>query len=76
MMTGTKIYETQPIKDAMQEQSLSVQDVAEKSGVTRPTVYDILDGKPTVKVETLSAVADALNVSLNLLFPDSDKLAA
>lgn len=71
-MNEAQSYETKPIKDAMEEQNLSVQDVSKLSGVSRPAIYQLLENKPTVKLETLMSVANAVKVPVSALFPEKE----
>jgi len=44
-------------------------DLAELAGVGKTSVFDIEKGKPTVRLQTLLQVLDALNVRLTLTSP-------
>lgn len=72
------IYRGELIKEAMENQKLTFEKVAEKSGVTRPTIYRIIDSDPKVAIGLINSVADAVNVPCANLFKKqrAEKLAA
>jgi transcriptional regulator with XRE-family HTH domain len=61
------MYRADLIQAAMEEQGKSVQDVAEESGLTRPTIYNLLAGKHKPELDTLQAVGQALRIPLSKL---------
>lgn len=62
------IYRGELIKEAMDTQKLTFEQVAEKSGVTRPTIYRIIDSDKNVSIGRICDVADAVNVAHEALF--------
>jgi DNA-binding phage protein len=62
---------TEIIKAAMEKQGKSVQDVALEAGVTRPTVYDLLDERRKPTLETIQAVCRALNIPLTKVIAEA-----
>lgn len=48
---------------------LTQKELAELSGVGKTAVFDIEKGKPTVRLDTLMAVLDVLNVQMRLDSP-------
>lgn len=65
------MYRVDLIRDAMKKQGKSVQDVAEESGLTRPTIYDLLAEKRKPELDTLQAVSRALNIPLSKLIVEA-----
>ena len=47
----------------MYDKRVSIAELAEKIGRHRNTIANLREGTPTVRLETLAAVADALGVS-------------
>lgn len=66
--SSTNIYRGELIKKAMDEQNLTFEQVAEKSGVTRPTIYRIIDSDEKVSIGRICQVADAVKVPHENLF--------
>lgn len=59
------------IKEAIKEQGFTVQSVAEKIGKSKQSLHGIIEkGNPTIN--TLSDIADAINVPISKLYEDSD----
>jgi transcriptional regulator with XRE-family HTH domain len=58
------MYRADLIQQEMERQGKSVQDVAEESGLSRPTIYDLLAEKRRPELETLQAVSRALSIPL------------
>jgi transcriptional regulator with XRE-family HTH domain len=61
------MYRPEVIRDEMSRQNMSVQDLAEQANLSRPTVYNLLDGKRKPTLETLQAVSRVLNIPLSSL---------
>lgn len=62
------IYRGELIKRAMDEQNFTFEQVAEKSGVTRPTIYRIIKSDKKIAIGLLFQVADAVNLAHESLF--------
>lgn len=64
------------IKKIIKEKGLSVQEIAEKMGISRVTLSQHLNGNPTVQI--LQRIAEAIGVSVKELFDDEsgNKLTA
>ena len=60
------------IKELAKQKGLSLEDIADKLGVSRVTVSRNINGNPTVK--TLEAIAQVLDVDIKDLFQDNDQL--
>lgn len=73
---STNIYRGGLIKKAMDDQNLTFDQVAEKSGVTRPTIYRIIESDKKVSIGRLCQVADAVNVSHEALFQKEEFASA
>lgn len=58
------------IKEILKEKDMTVQDLANKLGVSRQALSRQINGK--LLVETAQTIADALNVPLWQLFTDSE----
>jgi transcriptional regulator with XRE-family HTH domain len=54
------------IKEVIKEQGITIKDVANKMGVSRPSLNQTINGNPTV--EMLERIAAALNVPVAELF--------
>ncbi len=54
------------IKEVIKEQGLTITELAEKMGINRVNLSNMVNGNPTV--ETLNKIADALGVSVTELF--------
>lgn len=67
-MVNTSKYRGELIKEAMEAQKLSIQSVADKSGITRPTMYRIFESDEKISVERLSNVAKTVGIDLEKLF--------
>jgi transcriptional regulator with XRE-family HTH domain len=53
-----------------QQRDLTLQDIAERSGLSRSYLSEIENGKKQPSVKALEAIAAALNVSLEVLLPE------
>lgn len=69
------MHNAEPIRVAMAKQRITGERLAVLSGLSRPTVSRIVNGK-RVMPDTLKAAADALHVPLAELFTQSDGEAA
>ena len=60
------------IKEVIKEKGLTVKEVADKLGMTSPSLSEAINGNPTV--ERLERIAAALNVPITELFeqPSTD----
>ena len=54
------------IKEICKEQSLTLKDLAKRMGITYQTLFDIMNGNPTL--ETLNKIAAVLQVNITDLF--------
>jgi transcriptional regulator with XRE-family HTH domain len=54
------------IKEVIKEKELTIQSLADKMGINRVNLSSSINGNPTV--ETLSKIADALDVHISELF--------
>lgn len=54
------------IKEVIKEKGLTVKEVAEKLGMSSPSLSDAINGNPTV--EKLERIASVLNVPISELF--------
>ena len=54
------------IKEVIKEKGLTVKEVADKLGMTSPSLSEAINGNPTV--ERLERIASALNVPVTELF--------
>ena len=63
-------YNNMRIKEILKEKDMTVQDLANKLGVSRQALSRQINGK--LLVETAQTIADALNVPLWQLFTDSE----
>lgn len=59
------------IKDVIKEKGTSVQDLADKMGISRVGLSQHINGNPSVEV--LERIANALNVSIPDLFEQPSK---
>lgn len=55
------------IQILMNEKHMSVQELADKSGVSRQAMYNIINGKSIPRKDTLELIAEQLDVSSDLL---------
>lgn len=60
------------IKEVIKEKGMTITELADKMGINRVNLSNMVNGNPTV--ETLNKIADALNVPVTELFerPKSD----
>ena len=56
------------IKSILKEKGMTNIAIADKVGITRPNMSNILNGKTKPSLETLDKIADALNVHISELF--------
>lgn len=57
------------VKEAREEKRMTQEELAEKSGVSRPTIVAIESGKAEdVKISTLLKLAKALDTTVNEIF--------
>ena len=56
------------IREIMQAQGMTIQKLANKSGVSRRTVQNIVNGMESCHMETMVKLAEALGVSLAEIF--------
>jgi len=54
------------IKEVIKEKGLTVKEVAERLGMTSPSLSDAINGNPTV--DKLERIASSLNVPISELF--------
>lgn len=65
------MYKADLIQSEMEKQELSVMDLARESGLSRPTIYNLLDAKHKPELDTLQAVARALKIPLSELIVEA-----
>lgn len=70
------MYRDDLIRSEQAARRLTLEQLAEKSGVHQHTVRAICNGKETVQVATLNKVATALNISLHRLFEPKIQIAS
>lgn len=56
------------IKDLLKEKGMTNIAIAEKVGITRPNMSNIVNGKTKPSLDTLEKIADALNIHISELF--------
>ncbi|MDI6868761.1 MAG: helix-turn-helix transcriptional regulator [Coprothermobacterota bacterium] len=56
------------LKQLLSERRVSITELAEKVGISRPTLYRILEGKSDLKLKDAIAIARYLNVPLESLY--------
>ena len=59
------------IKDVVKEKGMTITELADKMGINRVNLSNMVNGNPTV--ETLNKIADALNVPVTELFEQPKK---
>ena len=72
------MYNSDPINRAMEQLGWKYVDVAAKTRLSIDTVRSICNGEPNIRLASLTAVADALGLTMAELFtpaPDSDHVA-
>ena len=57
------------IKEVIKEKGMTITELADKMGINRVNLSNMVNGNPTV--ETLNKIADALEVSVTDLFEQS-----
>jgi transcriptional regulator with XRE-family HTH domain len=70
------MYRTDLIRVAMAKKDWTQEQLADESGLSRPTVSAIVNGKSGVLLESLSAIARALEIPLSELFTEPEEAAA
>ena len=64
------MYRTDLIRIALAKKDWTQEQLADESGLSRPTVSAIVNGKSGVLLESLTAVARALDIPLRELFTE------
>lgn len=67
---------TENIRYFMREQSLSVQELADRAGMKRGAVSRIIHGHHSPNVDTVERIAEALQVPIESIFTDNKKLVS
>ncbi len=62
---------TLKIKQLLKEKNISIIDFALKLGRTRQNIYDILNEKQKINIETIKQISDILNVSVAYFFDEN-----
>jgi transcriptional regulator with XRE-family HTH domain len=62
--TATISYPHEVLVEAKKKSGLTDQEIANESGLSRPTVSNVLKGNPKAKPESVVAVGRALGVEL------------
>lgn len=65
---------TTNIRRFMQEQSLTVQELADRCEMKRGALSRIIHGHHSPTVDTVERIARALQVDIDLIFADPDKI--
>jgi transcriptional regulator with XRE-family HTH domain len=65
---------TTNIRRFMQEQELTVQELADKCGMRRGALSRIIHGHHSPTVDTVERIATALEVDIDLIFADPEKI--
>lgn len=58
------------IRELITERGLRFSEVIERSGLAKSTFYDITNGTCVPRLENARAIAKAMDVSIDELFPD------
>lgn len=61
------------IKDVLKEQNATAKELAERVGISRENITNIINEKSKPAFDTLVKISEALNVPLSELFSDSQK---
>ena len=61
------------IKEIAKKKGVSMLELANRIGITPPSMSNIVNGKLTPSLETLEKIADALDVPIGELFGQTDK---
>ncbi len=77
MFTKKPIFTAMTVKNNLQniilyhrkQAALSRKDLAELAGVGKTVIYDVEKGKQTVKWSSISAILDALNITIKFSSP-------
>lgn len=62
---------TLKIKQLLKEKNISIIDFALKLGRTRQNIYDILNEKQKINIETIKQISEILNVSVAYFFDEN-----
>lgn len=63
------------IKDVLKEQNVTAKELAERVGISRENMTNIINEKSRPSFDTLVKISEAINVPLSELFSDSQKTA-
>lgn len=64
-----EVKKVNKVKFYREKRKWSVRQLADKAGVTPPTIYDIESEKPAdIKFSTMLAISKALNLTIDTLF--------
>ena len=61
------------IKDVLKEQNVTAKELAERVGISRENMTNIINEKSRPSFDTLVKISEAINVPLSELFSDSQK---
>lgn len=61
------------IKDIAKEKGITLNEIAEKVGITQPSISRIVNGRMNPTLDTLEKIADSLGVGITELFKREDK---
>ena len=64
----TLVHVRQRIREEMDRQNISAQAVGEATGLGRPGISRILNGHQVPRLDTLAAIASALDVPISRFF--------
>jgi transcriptional regulator with XRE-family HTH domain len=66
------MYRTDLIRIAMAKKNWTQETLADEAGLSRPTVSDLVNEKRSPTLDSLSAVAKALDIPLSDLFTEAE----
>jgi transcriptional regulator with XRE-family HTH domain len=61
------------IKDLAKEKGITLNEIAEKVGITQPSISRIVNGRINPTLDTLEKIADSLGVGITELFKREEK---
>lgn len=61
------------IKEVLKEQNLTAKELAERVGISRENMTNIINEKSKPAFDTLIKISEAINVPMSELFSDSQK---
>lgn len=58
------------IRKLTEERKVNILDIVEYTGKSRSTIYNYLEGKTSIDIETLAKISELLKVPINEFFDD------